>query len=157
MQIDPVIALADELDAAYASLARARGSDDWEATRRQLAAIAALHASLRETEPKSVIGAAHLLREAASLLLRSNTPYYGDRLRDVAARLDEGVRQFSDLVWLRRTQQSLAAGDCGRAGKNAAPLVGLALKGAARPILLYRAVLKPSPQHHAPARSETRG
>ena len=155
MQIDPVIALADELDAAYVSLACARGSEDWETTRRQLTTIASLHASLRKTEPKSVIGAAHLLREAASLLLRSNTPYYGDRLREVAARLDEGVRQFSDLLWLRWTHRSLAAGDCGRAGENAAPLIALALKGVARPILLYRTVT-PVTHHSEPLRSETR-
>ena len=156
MQIDPVILLVDELDTAYVSLAYARDSGDWEAMRRQLATIASLHATLRETEPKSVIGAAHLLREAASLLLRSATPYHGDRLREIAGRLDEGVRQFSDLVWLRAAQRSLTAGDCGRAGENAAPLITLALKGAARPILLYRAVT-PVTRHSEPLRTETRG
>lgn len=155
MQIDPVILLVDELDAAYVSLAYARDSGDWEAMRRELATIASLHASLRETEPRSVIGAAHMLREAASLLLRSETPYHGDRLREVAARLDEGVRQFSDLIWLRAVHHSLAAGVCGRAGENAAPLVALALKGAARPILLYRAVT-PLTRHSEPLRTETR-
>jgi hypothetical protein len=144
----------DELDIAYVSLARARDGRDWEATRRQLAQIASLHACLRETEPSTVIGAAHLLREAAALLLRSNTPYYGDRLRDVATRLDEGQRRFSDLVWLRGVLRSMSSGECGRPGENAAGLIGLALKGAARPIVLYRAVMPPA-RHHEPLRTET--
>jgi hypothetical protein len=147
----------DELDGAYALLARARDDRDWDATRCQLAAIARLHASLRETEATSVIGAAHLLREAAALLLRSNSPYYGDRLRDVAGRLDEGERLFSDLVWLRGVRQALSAGDYGRPGENAAGLIALALKGASRPILLYRSVTPPPPRHSQPLRSETHG
>ena len=155
MRIDPVVALMDELDLAYVSLARARGSRDWDATRRELANIATLHACLRETEPSTVIGAAHLLREAAALLLRSNTPYYGDRLREVAARLDEGQRLFSDLVWLRSVRSILASGECGRPGENAAELLILALKGAGRPVLLYRNVAPPV-QHSEPAVHETR-
>lgn len=155
MRIDPVVALMDELDLAYASLAQARDSKDWDATRRELAAIANLHACLRETEPSTVIGAAHLLREAAALLLRSNAPYYGDRLRDVASRLDEGRRAFADLIWLRNVRRVLAAGDCGRPGENAAELLGLALKGAARPVLLYRNMAPPMAQD-APVASETR-
>ncbi len=156
MRIDPVVALMDELDVAYVSLARARDGRDWDATRRQLAAIASLHADLRETEPTSVIGAAHLLREAAALLLRSNSPYFGDRLREVAARLDEGQRRFSDLVWLRGVLQTLGSGEFGRPGESAAGLLSLALKGAARPILLYRNVTPPMPRHSQPLRTETR-
>lgn len=154
MRIDPVVALMDELDIAYVLLARARDERDWDTTRRQLAQIANLHACLRETEPTSVIGAAHLLREAAALLLRSNTPYHGDQLREIASRLDEGMRRHPDLVWLRRVQASMLRGECGRQGESAAGLIGLALKGAARPILLYRAVTPPQ-RHAEPLRSET--
>lgn len=154
MRIDPVVALMDELDAAYVLLARTRDGKDWDGTRRQLALIASLHARLRETEPTGVIGAAHLLREAASLLLRSNVPDHGDGLCGIAGRLEEGERSFSDLVWLRSVRRSLEGGACGRPGENAATLVALALKGAARPILLYRAVAMPSPQHDASARSK---
>ena len=157
MRIDPVVALMDELEAAYAALARARDAQDWQATRRELTCIAALHADLRETEPVSVIGAAHLLREAASLLLRSDAPYFGDRLREVAARFDEGARQFSDLVWLRSARQTLATGQCGRPGESAAALVTLALKGAARPVLLYRSIMPPASHRSEPAIRETRG
>ena len=156
MRIDPVVALMDELDLAYVSLARARDSRDWDATRRELATIATLHACLRETEPSTVIGAAHLLREAAALLLRSNTPYYGDRLREVAGRLDEVQRLFSDLVWLRGVYRTLVSGQCGRPGENAADLLALALKGAGRPVLLYRNVA-PLPQQSEPRASKTRG
>lgn len=146
----------DELDEAYVSLARARDDRDWETTRRQLAIIAQLHAALRETEPTSVIGAAHLLREAAALLLRSSSVYYGDRLREVAGRLDEGERALGDLVWLRGVVEALTTGSFGRPGESAAGLIALALKGAARPILLYRAVM-PMPCPAEPLRSETHG
>jgi hypothetical protein len=144
VRIDPVVALMDELDGAYISLALARDEGDWDATRRELAVIARLHATLRETEPTTVIGAAHLLREAAALLLRSNSPYYGDGLREVASRLDEGERLFSDLVWLRRVRNALRSASYGRPGESAAALIALALKGAARPVLLYRAVTPPA-------------
>lgn len=154
MRIDPVIALMDELDAAYVLLARARDVKDWDGTRRQLALIASLHTRLRETEPTSVIGAAHLLREAAALLLRSGAHDYSERLCGIAGRLEEGERSFPDLVWLRSVWRALESGACGRPGKNAAILIALALKGAARPILLYRAVVMPSPQQDAPARSK---
>lgn len=156
MRIDPVVALMDELDGAYVTLARARDTGDWDATRRLLAQIAQLHASLRETEPRTVIGAAHLLREAAALLIRSNASDCADRLRDMAGRLDEGERRISDLVWLRMTAKMLANGDHGRSGENASGLLVLALKGAARPILLYRAVAPP-PRQAEPLRNETHG
>jgi hypothetical protein len=157
VQVDPVVILADELDAAYAVLAQARDCRDWGQTRRHLADIAALHARLRETESRTVIGAAHQLRAAAGLLPRAHAASHGDRLREIAARFDDGVRQFSDLVWLRGALQTLAGGACGRPGENAATLIALALKGASRPVLLYRAALPPPPQHHGlPARSETR-
>jgi hypothetical protein len=155
VRIDPVVALMDELGLAYASLAEARDSKDWDATRRELAAIACLHSRLRETEPSTVIGAAHLLREAAALLLRSSSPYYGDCLRAVADRLEEGRRLFSDLIWLRNVRRTLAAGNNGRQGENAAELLALALKGAARPVLLYRNVAPPVRQG-APIANETR-
>lgn len=156
MRIDPVLTLMDELEAAYVSLSRARNGGDWETTRAQLATIASLHANLRETEPTSVVGAAHLLREAASLLPRSVTPHYGDGLREVATRFDSGERRIFDLVWLREILAALESGVCGRPGRNIVPLIARAVKGAARPILFYRAVQAPPPQCHAPARSETR-
>ncbi len=156
MRIDPVVGLMDELEAAQASLARARHEKDWRATRRQLAIIASLHAVLRETEPTTVIGAAHLLRQAAELLERSSAPDYADRLCEIAARLDEGKRTLSDLVWLREAERALAGGECGCPGESGAPLIGLALRGAARPVLLYRAVMIP-PRHSAPMRRETGG
>ena len=156
MRIDPVVVLMAKLQGTYQLLGRARDGKDWESTRRHLATIASLHGRLRETEPSSVIGAAHLLREAAALLLRSNTPYHGDQMREMAMRLCDGERHISDLVWLRGVFRALVSGQCGRSGENAAPLVALALKGAARPALLDREVLpQPSPEA-APRRSETR-
>ena len=157
MRIDPVVALMAELQGTYQLLGRARDGKDWESTRRHLATIASLHGRLRETEPSSVIGAAHLLREAAALLLRSNAPYYGDQMREMAVRLCAGERHVSDLVWLRGVFRALVSGQGGRSGENAAPLVALALKGAARPAMLYREIL-PQPASEAPSRRiETRG
>lgn len=156
MRIDPVVVLMDELDSAQALLARARKDKDWRATRRQLAIIASLHAVLCETEPTTVIGAAHLLRQAAVILRRAMEPYYCDRLCQIAGRLDEGGRALSDLVWLREAERVLAVGVCGGPGQGAAPLVRLALRGAARPVLLYRAVDVPS-QRNAPAQSKIGG
>ena len=118
-------------------------------TREELQRIAALDGDQRIGR-EALVGI-----EAAALLLRSNTPYYGDRLREVAARLDEGQRLFSDLVWLRSVRSILASGECGRPGENAAELLILALKGAGRPVLLYRNVAPPV-QHSEPAVHETR-
>lgn len=154
MRIDPVVALVDELETAYIVLARARGNGDRTTTRTCLAKIANLHTRLRAAEPASVVGAAHLLREAASRLPRPGISLYGDELHRIATRLDEGQRRISDLVWLRRAAASLSAGASGHACEDAAGLIARALKGAAKPILLYRAVPIPLSQHRKPARSE---
>jgi len=157
VRIGPVLVLVHELDAAYGALAHARDKQDWAWTRRELAVIAGLHARLRETEPSTVIGAAHQLREAAALLPRSCRVRPADRLRRIAARFDNGDRHISDLVWLRHTLQALMDGAHGRPGENAACLIALALKGAARPVLLYRSVSLPALEHGMPARRETLG
>jgi hypothetical protein len=157
MRIDPIIVLIHELNAAYGALALARDKRDWAQTRRELAAIAGLHARLRETEPSTVIGAAHQLREAAALLPQSGKAWPVDRLRAIAARFDNGDRRISDLIWLRRTLQALVDGAYGRPGESAACPIALALKGAARPVLLYRSVSLPALEHSVSARRETLG
>jgi hypothetical protein len=144
VRVDPVIALMDEIERAYVALAEARDVDDLRATRWGLARIAALHQRLIVTEPTTVIGAACLLREAASLLPQSQSPSCSDRLREIAAQFDEGRRRVEDLVWLRRAAEALSAGAPNDLSFTAAEMIGLALKGASRPVLLYRAVCPPA-------------
>ena len=144
MRVDPVIALMDEIERAYMALAEARDVDDLRATRSELARIAMLHQRLIVTEPSTVIGAACLLREAASLLPQSQAPSCGDKLRQVAAHFDEGRRRVENLVWLRRTAESLSAGASNDSARAAAELIRLAVKGASRPVLLYRAISSPA-------------
>ena len=156
MRIDPVVILMDELETAQASLARARDHKDWRATRRQLAIIASLHTLLRETQPTTVIGAAHMLRQAAEHLGGASGPHEANRLRAIANRFDEGERALSDLIWLREAMRALARGEGGQSEEGATPLIRLALRGACRPVLLYRAVGVP-PRESTPLQSKTGG
>ncbi|MBU6471231.1 MAG: hypothetical protein KGJ75_00830 [Alphaproteobacteria bacterium] len=159
MRIDPVIVLVEELKASYTALARARQAEDWGSAQRELTKQAATQAELRETEPTSVIGAAYLLREAAAELLASqadaDVATSNVRLREAAARMEQGVRRLADLVWLRQFHRALAGGWYGRVGEEVAPLVAMSLKGAARPLLLYRAACPPRVAGVARATSET--
>ena len=99
-----------------------------------------LHQRLIATEPATVIGAACLLREAASLLPQSSGSSWSDTLRAIAAHFDEGRRRVEDLVWLRRISGELSKGASGDLGRAAANMIQLAIKGAARPVLLFSAV-----------------
>jgi hypothetical protein len=152
VRVDPVIALMDEIEQAYMALAEARDVDDVRATRSGLARIAMLHQRLIATEPSTVIGAACLLREAASLLPQSHVPSCSDRLREVAAHFDEGRRRVEDLVWLRRTLEALGADASNDLGRAAADMIRLAVKGASRPVLLFRAVCPPAGRSAARSR-----
>jgi hypothetical protein len=156
VRVDPVIALMDEIERAYLALAEARDVDDLRATRCGLARIAILHQRLIATEPTTVIGAACLLREAASLLPQSQSHSCSDKLREIAADFDEGRRRVEDLVWLRRAAEALGTESPNQLGCTAAEMIRLALKGASRPVLLYRAVCPPVSlsmvrPRHAPA------
>lgn len=158
MRIDPVIVLVEELKASYAALARARQAEDWKCAQEELTRQASVQAELHETEPTSVIGAAYLLREAAAELLASQADTdiasCNTRLREVAARMEQGVRKLSDLVWLRQFQRALEGGWYGHVGEDVAPLVAMALRGASRPLLLYRAACPP-PRQFASVSSES--
>lgn len=157
MRIDPVIVLVEELKASYAALARARQTEDWKRAQEELTRQASVQAELHETEPTSVIGAAYLLREAAAALLATqadaDTSSCNTRLREAAARMEQGVRRLADLVWLRQFHRALEGGWYGRVGEDVAPLVATSLKGAARPLLLYRAACPP-PKRFAPVHGD---
>ena len=70
----------------------------------------------------------------------------------MADRLSQGKREHADLVWLRAMRNALKEGQGGEQGMNAAPLLGLALKGAARPIVVFRA-FAPPPDDDIPVRT----
>ena len=74
---------------------------------------------------------------AASRLPVSN-PFYADQLRVVANRLGNGIRYLPDLIWLRRMMEALANGVCGESGIMTVPMIRLAIKGAARPVVIFR-------------------
>jgi len=64
-------------------------------------------------------------------------------LIEIAARLADGARLLKDLVWLRSLHPALSRSLCGPDGVMIAPLVGFAIRGTSRPIVIFRAVLPP--------------
>ena len=144
MQIDPVVALTAKLAQAERGLREARLSHDSQMTSRLLAMISLLNEELYSTPPTSALGAAELLRIAASSLGEPPGTSYAVHLREISGRLSNGSRELADLIWLRSIRPALTGGLCGNDGTVAAPLVALALKGAARPVVIFRAVRPPA-------------
>jgi len=144
MQIDPVVALTARLAQAERGLREARLSHDNPMTSRLLSVISLLNEELYSTVPTSALGAAELLRIAANSLGEPPATSYATHLKDIANRLSDGRRELPDLVWLRSVRPALTGGLCGNDGVVAAPLVALALKGASRPVVIFRAVLPKS-------------
>ncbi|MBL6852460.1 MAG: hypothetical protein ISS15_15795 [Alphaproteobacteria bacterium] len=141
MQIDPVVALTARLTQAERRLREARLKHDNQMTGRLLAAISLLNEELFSTVPTSVLGAAELLRVASNSLGEATGPPYAAHLREISTRLSNGSRELRDLIWLRSVQPALTGGLCGNDGIIAAPLIASALQGAARPVMIFRAVL----------------
>jgi phage terminase large subunit-like protein len=83
-----------------------------------------------------------MLRMAAQRLPFSMSRY-SSHFHEVADRLGAGRRDHADLVWLRAMRCSLRDGQGGDQETRAAPLVALALAGAARPVLVFRAMVPP--------------
>ena len=141
MQIDPVVALTAKLAQAERGLREARLKHDNQMTSRLLAMISLLNEDLYSTVPTSALGAAELLRIAANSLGDRTGQSYAAHLTDIASRLSDGSRELGDRIWMRSVRPALTGGLCGNDGVVAAPLVALALKGAARPVVIFRAVL----------------
>ncbi len=137
MQIDPVVVLVEEVLWTEKALAAAEERKFWDVTSHLLAKLRHLHTELLETEPTSAVGAGELILFAANRLPARN-PFYADQLRIVANRLKDGIRYLPDLIWLRRMTEALANGVCGERGVTTAPMIRLAIKGAARPVLIFR-------------------
>jgi hypothetical protein len=147
MPIDPVVLLSEELRIAERHLQDVRRTntgfyrlDRAEKATRLLSRITRLHESLFETEPTSVLGAGELVRLAAQHLPFSQSNY-ATHLNEIADRLGEGQRIHSDLLWLRAFANALVLGAGGENGIRTATLLRLAVKGAAKPVVVFRAVL----------------
>jgi len=142
MQIDPVVAIAQKLAESERALRDARSRGDDKLARRWLAVVSLLNEELYNVVPTSPLGAAELLRKAA-VSLGSAWPAYATHMNIVAERLANGVRALEDLVWLRSMRPALSGGLCGNEGVIVAPLVALAIRGASRPMVVFRAVFPP--------------
>src|SRR3954469_24215648 len=142
MNMDPVVLLAEELRAAEQALRSAvrryevdRSTENGETVNSLLASIKTLHSELNQTVPTSALGASELVRMAAQRLPFS-LARYADHFNQVADRLSIGRREHSDLIWLRAMRAALRGG--GQQGVKAAPLLQLAIAGAARPVVIFR-------------------
>ena len=142
MQIDPVVEIAQKLLEAERGLRHARLRCDEEMTARWMEIISMLNEQLYDVVPTSPLGAAELVRKVAAILGGSWSAYAA-HMNEVAGRLSNGTRTLSDLVWLRWMRSALAGGLCGSDGIVVAPLMALAIRGAARPIIVFRAVFPP--------------
>ena len=149
MNIDPVIFLAEELRSKERALhdavkryERDHAREAGERVNMLLAKLKTLYREFFETVTTSALGAGEMVRMAAQRLPFSLARYTG-HFHEVADRLSEGRREHSDLVWLRAMRNSLKEGQGGEQGIKAAPLLGLALKGASRPIVVFRALVPP--------------
>lgn len=142
MEIDPVVMLAEELRATELALHSAvrryevdRSTENGERVNGLLTSIKSLHRELTQTVPTSALGASELVRLAAQRLPFS-LARYADHFHQVADRLSAGRREHADLVWLRAMRAALRSG--GEQGVKAAPLLQLAIAGAARPVVIFR-------------------
>lgn len=146
MQIDPVIVLAEDLRATEAALDKAtqfysrhNRREEGELVNLLLARLKRLYQEIRETVPTSALGAGELVRMAARRLPFSSARY-ASHLHEIADRLAAGSRLHTDLIWLRALEAALGEGVCGKDGDTIAPWLHLAVAGAARPVMVYRAV-----------------
>ncbi|HEY0265793.1 MAG TPA: hypothetical protein VGC16_03520 [Rhizomicrobium sp.] len=155
MAIDPVILIMERIRKAESDLrvesrlnalnySHAR-ADLVNAT---LMRIRTLYDELTQTVPTSSLGAAELIRIAAHRLPFSHARYAG-HLERVAERLGAGRRIHNDLVWLRAMADALKAGVPDDRNDRTAAILALAIRGAAQPVLIHRALVA---QRGAPPR-----
>ena len=139
MPIDPVVVLAEELRSAECTVRTACEQQKEDALTCLMARAVSLYKELIETVPTSALGASELICLATTNLTPIDNAY-ALQMRKIADRLMSGLRLQADLIWLRAMAAALAQGRCGDAGRSIAPLLNLAIRGAARPIMVYRAV-----------------
>ncbi|HEY2007924.1 MAG TPA: hypothetical protein VGH23_02965 [Rhizomicrobium sp.] len=149
MQIDPVVVLAEELRSTENALRTAvrryevdQVQENGEAVNTLLASLKSIYRDLAETTPTSAMGASEMVRLAAQRLPFALSRYTS-HFHEVADRLGAGRREHADLVWLRAMRAALKGGVCGEQGIKAAPLLTLAIEGASRPVVVFRAFGEP--------------
>jgi hypothetical protein len=149
MDMDPVVLLAEELRSAETALRSAvrryeldHHQANGEAVNALLNSIKSLYRDIAETVPTSALGASEMIRIAAQRLPFSQARY-ATHFHEVADRLAAGRREQGDLIWLRAMRSALKGGQGGEQGQRAAPLLTLALAGACRPVVVFRAVTPP--------------
>lgn len=149
MNIDPVVALAEELRATEKALRSAvrryeldQVQENGETVNMLLAELKSLYHDIAETAPTSAMGAAEMVRLAAQRLPFSLSRYTS-HFHAVADRLAQGRREHADLIWLRAMRAALRGGVCGEQGLKAAPLLTLAIEGASRPVVVFRSFGEP--------------
>jgi len=147
MPIDTVISLVEELHCVELALSKATQTyrytnqrEDGEVVNLLLEKLKRLFGELFETMPNSAAGAAELIDITAKWLPFS---YAGlaDHLHNVANRLSQGRRDHGDLVWLRAMRAALLEGLCGEEGCKMANLLDLAIRSAARPVMIFSTTL----------------
>jgi hypothetical protein len=138
--MDPVILLAEELRAAEEALRIATSNHRHDDAHRLLLQVRMLRNCLADSAPTSALGAGALLCLAVEYLPRQQGRFSSHML-EIAARWSEGERGLDDMIWLRAIADALENGAGGEHGPRAARLVRSALSGAARPVLIHRAVL----------------
>ena len=155
MKIDPVVILADELRSTETALRDAvrryefdQAQENGEAVNTLLNSLKSIYRDIAETMPTSAIGAGEMVRLAAQRLPFSLSRYV-THFHEVADRLSEGRREHADLVWLRAMRAALKGGACGEQAMKAAPLLSLAIAGASRPVVVFRAFGEPPPDEVA--------
>jgi hypothetical protein len=151
MPIDPVLVLIEELRSAEKSLhcatklyERNRCREHGEAVNLLLANLKSLNSELHETMPTSTLGAAALLGLVTERLPFSHARY-ADHFMEVARRFGAGIRQHADLVWLRAMQATFVSHADGEPACRVGVLLHLAIFGAARPVMVFRAVTLAKP------------
>jgi len=155
VEIDPVVVLAEELRSTESALRHAvrryemnQAQENGEAVNTLLNSLKSIYRDIAETRPTSAMGAGELVRLAAQRLPFSLSRYVS-HFHEVADRLSEGRREHADLVWLRAMRAALNGGACGEQAMKAAPLLNLAIAGASRPIVVFRAYGEPPPDQIA--------
>jgi hypothetical protein len=142
MAIDPVIELVETmrgLDGGMdAGRWRAMGGEAQADYLEKLAQVKCLYAALLEAVPTSVVGAGELLRLAARRLPFAHARCAA-RLHRIADLLCEGRRRHDDLVWLRGFAEGLGAAE--PVDRSLVAMLHHAIAGAARPVLVWRAVV----------------
>jgi hypothetical protein len=142
MPIDPILLLVEQIRALEKQVhvnCQRTGYDRerMEKVNAMVERLRAHYGELLKTAPVSAPGAGEMIRVAADRLPFAQGRY-ASHLYSIADRLCAGERQPSDLIWVRALAEALCAEpESHRTGK----MLALAVKGMARPVLVWRAAL----------------